>query len=475
MSQDESYPLPADISYQCASYRSQLPAWNLLEDVYVGDRAWVQTQPDGTLQPKANAQRYLPRLPGEDGPDYTLRLSQSHFSDKFAQTCRDFLGLVFNNGVRLVDVPRAITDNWDNLSGTEQTGDRMCADLGLAALRFGHSFSLVDFPAEDSSIVSLADALGAGRHPYWQSITPLQVINWRVMRQAGRNVLSMAVLCYEQTLPEGEFGEVAQTFYLRLTPGRFDTFTLEKQRNGQIRTIYHPDRSGVMGRKVRGILQPFDHIPLVCLYGGDRTGFFSSNPTLYSLAKLNIAHYQIVSDHRQKMHYCCFPSPVRVGGQGDDMVLGPKKIVDVPLGGGFAWAEPNSQSLAMSRIEVQDIEQEMDFLGADYLVKPSDRQAAATTMISAKKIESELYLFASDFAAGITECLRQHALWLGLPSGGRCELQTKFFSDLASDPQLLLAYLRMHELEAIDRTELRELASATKFFPDTFLGANHHA
>ena len=457
----------ANIGYQCKSYREQLPTWRLLEDVYTGDRAWVERKPDGTIAPRANAKTYLPQLPGEESSEYHLRLSQSHFADKFAQACRDFVGLVFNNGIRLVDVPRPILQHWQSLDGAGKTGDRLCAELGTAALRLGHTFNLVDFPQEDPSIVSLADALGAGRNPYWQPISPVQVINWRYRRVGGRKVLAMAVVVYEQTLPDGPYGESEKTFYMRLTPGQVDTFSLEKQRNGELREIYHPDRSGIMGRRVRGVVQPFDHIPLAALYGGDRTGFFQSNPTLLSLAKLNLVHYQVSSDHRQKMHYCCFPTPVRQGGQGEDLILGPRRVVDVPLGGGFGWSEPSSQSLAMSRIEVKDIEKEIDYLGADYLTKPSDRQAAATTMISAKKIESELFLFASDFAAGITESLRQHALWLGLPSGGRCELQTTFFNDLAADPQLLLAYLRMHELEALTRDELRDLAKAAKFFPDT--------
>ena len=455
------------IDYQCKAYRSQLADWLLLEAVYEGDRAWIETKPDGTIEPKANAQRFLPKLPGEESPEYKLRLAQSHFSDKFSQTCRDFLGLVFNNGVRLVDVPRAILQHWQNLNGSGQSGDRVCAELGVGALRLGHSFTLVDFPASDDSIVSLADALGAGRHPYWQPINPMQVINWRYRRVGGRNVPAMAVICYQQTEPAGPFGEVEQTYYMMLTPGRFDTFTIAKGRDGKQKQYHLPDRSGVMGRRIRGSIQPFDHIPLVPIYGGDRKGFWTSNPTLLSLGKLNLVHYQVTSDHRQKMHYCSFPSPVRTGGQGEDIILGPRRVIDVPLGGGFGWSEPNSQSLAMSRIEVKDIEKEMDFLGADYLVKPSDRQAAATTMISAKKIESELFMFASDLAQGLTEALRMHALWLGLPSGGRCELQTKFFDGLSNDPQLLLAFARLKELEILDREEVRSLAKATKFFPDT--------
>lgn len=459
---------PALIDHQCTAYRQQLPVWRLLEDVYTGDRAWLEYRADGTIEPRANAKRYLPQLPGEEADEYKLRLLQSHFDDRFAQSCRDFVGLVFNKGVRLEGVPSQISKHWANLDGAGLTGDRLCGHIGMAALRLGHTFALVDHPEADDSIVSLADSLGAGRAPYWQHFKPFDVINWRYRRVGGRNVLSMAVLKYTQLLPDGPYGEAEQTFYLRLTPGRFDTFIIAKSpNNGQLTEYAVPDRCGPIGRRLRGVVQPFDHIPLVCLYGGDRTGFYSSNPTLLSLAKLNLVHYQVSSDHRQKMHYCSFPTPVRTGGQGEALTLGPRRIVDVPLGGGFGWSEPNSQSLAMSRIEVKDIESAMDFLGADYLVKPSDRQAASTTMVQAKKIESELYLFASDFATGITECLRRHAQWLGVDDGGTATLETKFFDNLASDPQLLLAYTRLRELGEISTQELRRLATAANFFPDS--------
>ncbi len=44
-------------------------------------------------------------------------------------------------GVRLVDVPPAIAGHWENLNGSGQTGDRLCAELGTNALRFGHTFN----------------------------------------------------------------------------------------------------------------------------------------------------------------------------------------------------------------------------------------------------------------------------------------------------------------------------------------------
>ena len=453
----------ADISYESASYGRSLPLWQLVDDVYQGDTAWLEYRQDGSVGVTAKTRRYLPQEAGEKDSDYTLRALRSHFSDKFSQAVRDFVGVVFNNGVQLVDVPGEIRQHWENLDGNGMGGDRLCALLGLQVLRRGHSFVLVDFSALDESIVSLADVRGSERHPIWQAIAPQAVINWRFERRGNRQVLVMAVVRSVVNVPADEFGEVEKTYYTLLRPGRYDCYEPVKGTAGKVDYVRVPERSGVMGRRVRGRVMPFEHIPLVCLYGGDRIGFFESNPTLLSLAQLNIAHYQVKSDHRQKMHYCSFPTPVRIGGDGSDLVIGPRTVVDVPPGGGFAWSEPNSQSLALSRQEVLDLESEMDLLGADYLVKPSDRQAAMTSVIQAAKVESELYLFASDLAQGITECLRYHAAYLGLPTGGRAELDTKFFRDLGGDPQLLLALLQMRERDDISRDELRAFAYRKKF------------
>jgi len=89
-------PDTPQIDYPCHAYRQQLPVWELLDAVYHGDRAWLDYKADGTISPKANAKRFLPQLPGESNSEYQQRLVMSHFSDKFAKTCRNFMGLVFS-------------------------------------------------------------------------------------------------------------------------------------------------------------------------------------------------------------------------------------------------------------------------------------------------------------------------------------------------------------------------------------------
>lgn len=456
----------SDISYECAAYRRQLPLWQRLDDVYKGDRAWLDYGADGSIRTTKKTRSYLPQEAGETDRDYESRVLRSHFSDKFSQAIKDFVGVIFNNGIELQGVPDAIAQHWKNLDGSGTGGARLCARVALQVLRRGHSFVLVDYPAFDESVVSLADMSGGHRHPIWTLIDPQQVINWRFERLGNRQVLTMAVIRSTVCEPDG-FGEVEKTYYTLLTPGRYECYDPVASPGGKIDYVLVPGRSGQMGRNVRGRFEPFDFVPLVGLYGGDRIGNFESNPTLLSMAQLNVTHYQVKSDHRQKMHYCSFPTPVRVGGDGSDLILGPRTVVDVPVGGAFNWSEPNATSLAASSLEVKDLEREMDFLGSDYLLKPSDRQAAQTSLIQASKVESELYLFASDLAQGMTDCLSCHAAYLGLASGGQAVLDTKFFTDVGEDPQMLLALLQMRQNDDLSSGELRAFLERRKILGDS--------
>ncbi|MEL7314639.1 MAG: DUF4055 domain-containing protein [Cyanobacteria bacterium J06559_3] len=444
------------ISDRHPDYKQSAPVWQYLEDVYQGLLAWAELKPGGAIAPGAKAKNYLPALANESGDDYNRRFRMSHFDDRFASAVRDFAGIVFGNGIKLVDVPQPILDIWSHLGRGGLHGDLFCSRLGQHALRLGHSFVLVDFNPYDAGVRSLADM--GKRHPFWCAFGALQIINWDYISTASADVLTRVVLAYQAR---------GEAHYLELLPGEYRIWRQVEGRDRKVQDVLVD--AGPMGRVVRGRVQPFDFVPLICCYSGDRTGFLKSNPTLWSLAALNIHHYQVSSDHRMKMHTVCYPQPVREGGQGEPLKLGYRLAVDVPIGGRFGYAEANANSLAMSRQEVADIETKMDFLGAEYLVKPRDRQAAATTGVQAAKVESKLFLYAQDFAEGLSRCLDVTAKYLGLDHGGRAVLDTKFFEAAAADPQLLLAYLNMHERELLSRDEVRSLAQEKKFFPDNFM------
>jgi Domain of unknown function (DUF4055) len=421
-------------NYQIQRYLDQAPLWQYLDDLYSGSESWTLRKPDGSLWPAANSEIYLPRFFEEEDLDYRARLIRTPFSDRFAAAIRDFVGLILHNGVRfsVSPLPERLGQVWDNLNGMGASGESFLSELALTVMRRGHSFVLVDVPRN-------------GGLPYWVHVAAKQVINWRFVNRGGQNELMQATIQEQTMQPSGLFGEEAELSYRVLTPGRYDLYTIATDpRTGKQSAVYHADRSGSMGLKVGQNFVPLARIPLHCIYGGTQTGEYASDPPLKSLADLNHTHYQLYSDHLSKIHLCCFPVAVRIGSMGaqDKLVLGPGVIVDAPPGGSFVWAEPGSNSIEQSRKEIEALEVAMDFLGVQYLVKPSDRQAASVSLIQAAKVESSLELFMRSFVSGLNETLATTCLYLGLEPV-TMSLDTKFFAQGTTDPNLLTAILAL--------------------------------
>lgn len=409
--------------FECDGYRSQLPTWRYLSHLYQGSTAWIEYLPDGSIRPTKLSQRYLPQFLKEHDKDYAARLARSPYVDRFATAIRDFVGLIFHQGLDWSD--GELPPYLDNLDNRGNSAIVVFSRLAIEAMKSGHTFALVT---------------AAGGRPYVVPIAVEQVKDWATAIRDGVEVLERCTVEFRHSS--------GQISYLVLSPGRYDYYTIaeSKDSSGQVQrtAVYHADRSGQFGVTRSGVLEPFDFIPLVCLYGGTQTGFFRSLPPLKSLADLNLAHYQLYSDHLNKIRLCCFPVPVRAGTMGDqdELVLSPSVTVDLPPGGSFFWAEPNAGSIELSRREIEAIESAMDFLGLQYLVKPSDRQAAMVSMVQAAKVESSLELFVRSFVQGLNQVVAIYCRYLGLlPS--QLGLNTKFHLDQTADPALLQAYVQV--------------------------------
>jgi Domain of unknown function (DUF4055) len=455
-------------NYECAAYQKQLPIWTYLEDLFTGVDAWTERMPDGTVQKTQKTQHYLPQFPKELDGNYLARLVRSPFSDHFAQAIKDFAGIVFHNNVRL-NLSEAMLPHWANLDNKGSSGDSLVSNLAIAAMKLGHVFVLIDYPPDDPSIRSQADYALSGRRPYWVPIHPRQLINWRTANVGGVEVLTMAVIKQTCLEPDGFFGEVEKTHYMVLVPGGWKKYEITGVGDRQSVALVAEGLYMAHG-------QPLPFIPLVPIYGGVRPPgdpWGQSMQPLRSLADLNLAHYQLRSDHLHKIHRCCFPQAVRSGTMADEetLTLGVDTCLDIPMGGSFAWAEPRSGSIEQTRMELASLEQAMDFLSAQFLVKPSDRQAAMVSMVQAAKVESGLQLFVNSFQHGINQCLKLHGFYLGTEAG-TVSLSSKFLQQQAADPNLLTAYSnyfeRLLRLPPDLRRSLLDIAKRRGYLPEDF-------
>jgi hypothetical protein len=430
--------------FQCAAYRRQLPQWQRLDDLFTGSSAWTN-QADGRITPNDRTPLYLPRFAKEHSKDYEARLVRTPYSDRFAQAIKDFVGLIFHNDLRFSEeFPPILQEHFTSVDGEGTNAVVLFSQMAIACMRRGHTFVMVDCPnSNHPSTLASQKAI----RPYWVHIHPQQVLSWRSVVYQGKRHLTQVVIQQTQMVPAGAFGEQEVKSYLVLRPGRYDTYTIAVEPNSSTRhLVHHPERSGIHGIIRNGKVEPFKMIPLACIYGGLKTGLFESEPPLNTLADLNLTHYQMYSDHLSKIHYCCFPTPVRVGmmAEEDDLILGPGVTVDVPPGGAFLWAEPSATSIAESRKEIEALELAMDFLGTQFLVKPSDRQAAMVSLVQAAKVESTLDLFARSFAQGINQALTLHAAYLDI-APGTISLDTSFFQQNNTDTNLLHAFTTLYD------------------------------
>lgn len=431
-------------SYECAEYRDQCPRWEYLWDMFSGSDNWLYRLRGGDVVLGEKLRVYLPPEANEPDTAYRSRVLMSLYDRRFARSVRIYTDLVLHD--YFLDIPKGSTFNVDNLDRTGTPFYNFWAEVAINALVYGHTFVLVD--KDPGQYRSEYDRRMRGK-PYLVSYSPLDLINWRT----DKTGVTLAVFRETVVVPAGDYGEKSVVRYRVLRP---DSWQLWEGEPGGLELV----GSG----KLNGI-------PLVGIYS-HQIGPFMSDPPLKTLADLNLAHYQLNSDHRQKLHKCCLPTPVRTGTmtQGEPLILGPNTFVDLPDGGSFRWEEPLALSLAESRRDIEGIERTIDLYGLDYLSKGiasgGSRATAQETSISAAPAEATLSGFARRFEFGINECLR---LWAALATEPPAQVQlTGKLKTQKMDPQLLIMYVKLAESDGITKRTLLGMLKDQDYLPKDF-------
>lgn len=443
-------------NYECLAYQEQAPLWAYLDDVFQGSEAWLKRTPEGDVEPTPKAQTYLPKEAAEESGDWLNRLKRSPFDDRFQQSIRKFCNLILANGLLLDSIPDRMLPDLKNIDGQGTSLQQFIYDQGIQTLKHGHSFILVDYPPADETIRSQQDFINSGRRPYWISYKAPDVLHWLTESVAGQIRLIQVTLRETRRIGNGAFSESEETVYRVLRPGSWELWAIDKDQQGKESSRFIDDGTTSL-----------DYIPLVPVYGGLRSGYFTSRPPLKSLADLNVNHYQVKSDHLRKIHLCCLPVPVlkdSLRPENEPLKLGPNSFIHVrDPAGSFFWAEPLATSIIESRNEVNDLEATMDILSAAYLRNPASRQAATTTNAQSAEVESSLQAFADELAQGITNALMFHAAYLGLLGGGTLKLSGDVVKDKGNDSQMLMAITGLAKDDVISKETLLEELQRREF------------
>ena len=407
----------------------------------------------GTDTVRAAAQAYLPRAPGEDMVDYRSRLARSVFHNFFRRTVEGLTGIVFaRDPVLSEDVPAQIVTHWENIDYEGTHGDVFCRDTLADGLTAGHAAILVDYPKTGGNLRRDQEQ-AMGVRPYWLGVRKEDIVSWRTESINGGRVLSQIVLRERQWVPKGAFGEQLQERYrvfYRSPEGVVGFWLLEINDQRQVVMV----DEGTYPTQVE--------IPIAEVATSGSRGLFESDPPLWDLAFLNVAHYQQWSDYATSIHMTCVPLFVTIGMRqdGGGVVLGPNSGLNIEDPQGDAkYVSHDGASLTSCKAALDDLKSDMATLGLAMLA-PQKRVAetAEAKRLDKSTTDSSLAVAARALQDAVEKALGFHARYLSLPDGGSVEINREF-ERLLLDAPIMQAFAQLVEagfprrpvLEALQR------------------------
>jgi len=186
-------------------FDASLPAWLRARDVIAGEDAV-----------KSAGEKYLPRLEAQTDDEYGAYRARASFFNATARTADGYLGLLFrrppfikvaggSNG--LGKAMRAFCNDADML-GTSL--GNYARNVAREVIGVGRAGTLIDW--EGGGGTGHQSSTGHGEKRVYASLyTAENILNWRVERVEGRNVLTLLVL-HESVRSRGEEGKGANEY-----------------------------------------------------------------------------------------------------------------------------------------------------------------------------------------------------------------------------------------------------------------------
>lgn len=471
-------------------YTEQAHRWRLCRDVMLGTEAM-----------RAHNAIYLVQGAAETDGEFALRTQRAECFPMFKETVKGMTGLVFRKDPVLQDdVPDPLVELSENIDGAGTHLAVFLRQVFEDAMQTGHAGILVDMPQSPLTdrALTIAEEQALGMRAYWLHIAAEQIVNWRTDVIHGVTVLTLLVIRERHIAPMGAFMTAMVT--------RYRVFRRDLVTGVVSFSVYEfgPDNDQEMREAQTGILRNVQAIPFAVVYAGQRRGPLTSFPPLVDLAYTNVAHMQVLADHRTSLHMAGVPIFVRIGmeetpgdpnrgigdgfdatqldattpegiaqieainGGGSVQVIGPNMGIDLPLGGNAKYVEHNGNALSASQAELTAIEKRAAAQGLS-LLSPDNRAAETAEAKRLDRAQQDAAL--SRAARSMQDCTEQAleytAQFLRLPSGGSCQFNTDF-QDLVMDTALFSELSKSTLAGQIPLTTFWQLLMTGNILPDDF-------
>jgi len=436
-------------------------------------KAWeiMKAVTNGTEYLRDNSEAFLPLEPREDYDAYLSRVNRSVFSPYTQRLVRAATGLILRKPITVLGDPYWTDVFVKDVDGCGSDLDEYARRLLICALTYGHSNTLVDFPAPTGAR-SLAEERNQNRRPYWIEVDPANIYGWRLDREVNYGKLIQVRIAEQAVVPEGEFGEKVFDQIRVIEPGQYKIF----RKKETTKDMYTQDESfagnfdSPANEKDYELVESGEfslgEIPLVTVYAG-KTDTMTSKPPLLDIAYLNLAHFQRQADLIHSLHVASQPLLVMEGwdDQTKDMAISVNYAMATQPGNKVYYVEPAASAFEAQAAEIQELQLQMATLGISTLSQQKFvAESADARRLDRVDTNSMLSMVSLDLEQKMQKAFNLSADYLGLEPP-----EIKISRDFDIDRligQDITALTSLFDQQVIDREEFRDILVQGEVLPN---------
>jgi hypothetical protein len=354
----------------------------------------MQAVTSGTEYLHKNAELYLPREPREEEGPWESRVNRSVLTPFVRRLISNAAGLVLRRSIHLEG-----GDPWweetfrKDVDGDGTSLDQFAKKRLEVALTYGHCNMMVDAPRNTAA--NAAEEVMMGQRPYFVPIDPWQLLGWRRESDAPGAKLTMFRYQEEMKVPLGKFGEEYTTVARVIEPGRFSIYKDFDTQVGQEGTF------------------DLDYVPVIAIYS-DREGFNCSSPPLADVARLNITHFQRLSDLLHSLHIAAIGLLVLEDYDGEEGVTGLSYAIRMSAGSKAYWVQCDAGSFVAQADALDRLENQMSHLGVTKLLgQKFVAESADAKRIDQQQANSVMAVVSLELENALNEAFRMAGEYAG--------------------------------------------------------------
>lgn len=357
---------------------------------------------------RAAGNRWLPREEEESYVQYNLRLSRSFLYNAFGDTLTKLSTKPFTKPItvkngRLGEKLALILYNADKQGSTLTS---FAHEFFRDAVKYGVAYALVDYPTvpEGATLKYERDFKIA---PYFVRIDPRDLISWTpAIDVSGRQYCTEIRFKEDRVEKDGEWGEKIVPYVRVYGESLIRTYRIAKGKEDE--EIVAERRVNTLGK-----------VPIVALYTR-KTGFMTAQPPLEDLGWMNIAHWQSLSDQRNILRIARCGTAIFTGLSDDEkkeklIVGGNRSLKFTSTDVKAFYLEHTGKGIEAGQLDIDKLEDRMQVLGLQPLIKSSSRVAASSASDSEQRTHSSIQTWVRLLSEALLEMFRLGAEWAKEP------------------------------------------------------------